>query len=73
MRTTTRTSTKTTRSPKSLTTGKVWTSQHRKTIRALTVSSTPTKITTARLQSLLTTFRARVKKLAKSLHGKKRH
>lgn|GEM_PF-7042151 len=55
-----------------LTTGKVWTAQHRKTIRALTKSSTPARVTATRLQSLLSTFRTRAKKLAKA-NGKKRH
>jgi hypothetical protein len=57
---------------KSLTTGKIWTSQHRKAIRALTKSNAPARLTATRLQSLLSSFRARVKKLAKSSNGKKR-
>lgn len=61
------------RTNKPLTTGKVWTSQQRKTIKALTKSSTPVRITTIRLENLLSTFRARVKKLAKSTNGKRRH
>jgi hypothetical protein len=56
-----------------LTTGKILTPQIRKSIKALTKSSTPARTTATRLQSLLSTFRARVKKLAKTSNGRKRH
>ena len=62
-----------TRQSQSITTGKILTSQLRKAIKALTKSSTPARVTATRLQSLLTSFRARVKKLAKSSNGRKRH
>lgn len=54
---------------RTLTTGKVWTSQQRKAIKALTKSSAPARTTATRLQSLLSTFRARVRKLTKSSNG----
>jgi len=53
-----------------LTTGKVLTAQQRKTIKALTKGSIPARITATRLQTLLSTFRARVKKLAKTTNGR---
>ncbi len=63
-------SSKTTRT---LTTGKVLNPQLRKSIRALVSAKTPASITAKRLQTILTSFRARAKKLAKSSNSKTRH
>jgi hypothetical protein len=62
-----------TRTQQSLKTGKVLTSSLRKSIKALTKSSTPARITATRIQNLLSTFRARVKQLAKASNSRKGH
>ena len=69
------------RTSRTLTTAKVWTTQTRKLIRCLANSlvnkskhgKLSPKITAKRLQSLLKQFRNRASKLAKSHNGRTRH